>query len=355
MQSVRAMIIQPSDPKRAVEGPQRQAQLRRFRRGRSASAARKSSESAASARRPSRWELALLGSAADLCGQARSGTALRRAQQRAERVRMRGRWGAGARGWRVRQPFPGRKRNRCRRWGATVPQRQGLDGSFRGEGGGQRPRCRLCLRVWKSARRDPTQSGAPSRMPTTTCNCYFHPTSRVTPSVILWAAFAPPSLLSLPQPPPFALRSSVPREMTPREAPEVGVHQIGQAKSKAQATAGRADPASDEGASVPGARGDLELAGGRWGGRGSCLEKVEKIPQLPTRSCFFFFCCLLLGAGAGSWTRAEPQKSDKDKPWAPSPRSGAQDAGAPLTGRSLRSNEKVKRVQMLVAHHWQFP
>lgn len=354
MQSVRAIIIQPSDPKRALEGPQRQAQLRPFRRGRSASAARKSSGSAASARHPSRWELALLGSAADLCGQARSGTALRRAQQPAERVRMRGRWGAGARGWRVRQPFPGRKRNRCRRWGATVPQRQGLDGSFRGEGGGQRPRCRLCLRVWKSARRDTTQRGAPSRIPTTTCNCYFHPTSRVTPKCDTLGGICttqspfPSTTPSLCSPLLSSARDDPARSSWSRGSPN---------------RPGKVEGASDRGEGGPSLRPgcfgpwrrEQEESSSRWGGRVSCLKKVEKIPQLPTRSCFFFFCCLLVGAGAGSWTRAEPQKSDKDKPWAPSPRSGAQGAGAPLTGRSLRSNEKVKRVQMLVAHHWQFP
>ncbi|XP_045654567.1 uncharacterized protein LOC123793047 [Ursus americanus] len=126
---------------------------------------------------------------------------------------------------------------------------------------------------------------------------------------------------------------------------------------------GKVEGASDRGEGGPSLRPgcfgpwrrEQEESSSRWGGRVSCLKKVEKIPQLPTRSCFFFFCCLLVGAGAGSWTRAEPQKSDKDKPWAPSPRSGAQGAGAPLTGRLLRSNEKVKRVQMLVAHHWQFP
>lgn len=92
---------------------------------------------AASAGQSSSCELALLRSTADLRGQACWGTALRGTEQSAALVRMRGWWGAGARGCGERQPFPGRNNNnRYRRAGGEGPaaQKAGREVSVAREG-----------------------------------------------------------------------------------------------------------------------------------------------------------------------------------------------------------------------------
>lgn len=156
---------------------------------------------------------------------------------------MPGRWGAEARGWRVRQLFPGRKRNRCRRWGTTVPQRQGLDGSFRGEGTVSTVSPLLPGLEARAAGPYSARRPLADPHPTNTCYCYFSAHFPGDPKRVQH-----PNLLSLSQTPPFALRSSVSRS----EAPGVRVHQTGRGKVEGERDCGT-PTASEEGAAVPGA------------------------------------------------------------------------------------------------------
>lgn len=343
------MINQPWDPKRPLEGPQGQAQLRCVLPDRAGpSAPRGASRSGAAARRPPGTRAA----GSWRCSALPRTSAARRARAphcAAHSSRVSG-WGCQAGGGRRHGGGGcGNSSLEGRETGAEGGGRQ-----FRSAKGwtevsvakGQCPQCRLCFPVWKRARRDPTQRGAPSRIPTplTPATATFQPTSQVTPSVCStptsFPFHKPLPLLSAPQ-------------FRGQKLLESGFTKLDGEKSKAKETVGRPQPRRRVQRSLAQrAGGDLGLAGGRCRGRSSHLGRAEKIPHFDQELFLLLFVYLLTGAEVGSWTRAEHRKTPhscaKDKPWVPSPGTGAQGAGAPLTGRTLCSREKVKRIHMLL-------
>lgn len=113
-------------------------------------------------------------------------------------------------------------------------------------------------------------------------------------------------------------------------------------------------------AEVPSRAGERRRtqAGGRRSGAGESprLVGAEKIPQLPIESCFLL--CVRSRDGELDLRRTpekRQQDSTENKSSAPSPRAGAQRAGAPLAGRSPCSKPEGKASSDPAAHDQQFP
>lgn len=232
-----------------------------------------------SARPPGGWRGRLL------CGRARASPAPRRPGQlggaRADRRLRKRRWG----GWGGCKPLPRGKRNRCGRRGAKVPQEGGADGKFPRPGSGDSARG-LSAAVWAGKRwqRDPTQRGAPSRVPTAACNGCSHSPRRLSSSILFG------NVCSIFTPFPFALLRAAPfpRGWRPR-ARKLGSAASDSPKAlgeEGRGAGGRARPADPGLRPRRGGRRRGRAAGGGPRGASSC-------------------CFSLAGAEVERWTGAE--------------------------------------------------
>lgn len=208
-------------------------------------------------------------------------------------------------------------------------QGPGPKGSFRGEGAGSL-RCPLAS---EAMQRDPTQCGAPSRVPGTLTTPKFETLGERLHRFYPCPFHEPLTLLSALQ-----FREKCPRVVGPRTRSRM--HQIHPGKKGRTKAGGQTQRGARGCVAGAAGKGDFQLVGG-----GSGRQKLL-LPPPPPRS-------YEQRGGAGPLQKQGDCAGDK--PWAPWSRTRKQGADATLSRKSLCSHRKVQQVQNLVTHDQQFP